>query len=89
MLGHAQVRPRARAAAKRQARPLGAAEPGARKNEKDSSDDRHARDLGDPVEPVALAEGEQPLGLGGEHPHGRLGLGLAVEDPVLVAAGAK
>src|SRR6185437_12030362 len=52
------------------------------------SDGRNARYLGNAVEPVVLAEGEQPLGLGGEHADGRLRLGLAVEDPVLVAARA-
>src|SRR5262249_52686659 len=52
------------------------------------SDCGNARDFRDPVEPVVLAEREEPLGLGGEHADGGLRLGLAVKDPVLVAARA-
>src|SRR5215472_5418077 len=49
------------------------------------SDGGDARYFGYAVEPVALAQGEEPFGLGGEHVDGGLRLGLAVEDPVLVA----
>ena len=45
-------------------------------------------DVRDVVHPVVLAQREQSLGLRGQRPDGGLGLGLAQEDPVVVAARA-
>src|SRR5580692_11386654 len=72
----------------RQAEPLTAARPGAMWRFGNVSNGRNARDFRDVVEPVVLPERQEPLGLGGERVDGRLGHGLAVEDPVLIAARA-
>src|SRR6202044_2669549 len=73
---------------KRQDRPLETVCPGARWRLGNVSDNRNARDLGNAVQPVVLAECQQPLGLGGERADGGLRLGLAMVNTVLVAARA-